>query len=43
MLLFGLIAGIGLALAKVNALEKNIEEAENLVKKLSLQSDIDIK
>merc|ERR1719192_1455003 len=43
MLLVGLIAGIGLAMAKVNALEKNIEEAENLVKKLSLKTDIDIK
>ena len=43
MLFVSFIAGMAIASAQVDALDKNIEEAENLVKKLSLKSDIDIK
>ena len=41
MLLFLIVVGIGIA--QVTALDKKIEDAENLVKKLSLKSTIDIK
>ena len=41
MLLVVIIAGLGIA--QVTALDKKIEEAQNLVKKLNVKSDIDIK
>ena len=41
MLLFVFTAGMAIAIAQVNAQDK-IEEAEKLVKTLSLKSDIDI-
>ena len=41
MLLLVIIAGLGIA--QVTALDKKIEEAENLVKELSLKSNIDFK